>query len=88
MRAVAMPVADPRLEFHWPPDPGLLIQGFPIHGPRRAVGHLQAKSWSPARLRASSGVPGAVGTPDQRGRCEILRDFGHGVWRSPAKSEA
>ena len=30
MRAVAVPMADPQLEFHWIPDPGFLIQGFLI----------------------------------------------------------
>ena len=30
MRAVAVPMADPRLEFHWTPDPGFLIQSFLI----------------------------------------------------------
>ena len=28
--------ADPRLEFHWLPDPGFLSQGFLIQCPRRA----------------------------------------------------
>ena len=30
MRAAAVPVADPQLEFHWLPDRGFLIQGFLI----------------------------------------------------------
>ena len=29
MSAVAILMADPQLEFHWLPDPGFLIQGFP-----------------------------------------------------------
>ena len=35
MRAVAIPMADPHLELHRLPDPGFLIQGFLIQGPRR-----------------------------------------------------
>ena len=35
MREVAIPVADPQSEFHRLPDPGSLIQGFLIRGPRR-----------------------------------------------------
>ena len=35
MMTAAMPMADPRLEFHWLPDPGFLIQGFLIQCPRR-----------------------------------------------------
>ena len=35
MRAVAVPMADPQLEFHWTPDPGFLIQGFLIQCPHR-----------------------------------------------------
>ena len=35
MRAVAIPMADPQLEFHWLPDPRFLIQGFLIQGLRR-----------------------------------------------------
>ena len=32
-RAVAVPMADPQLEFHWIPDPGFLIQKFPYPMP-------------------------------------------------------
>ena len=37
MRAVAVPTADPRLEFHWIPDPGFLIQGFLIQCLHRSI---------------------------------------------------
>ena len=36
MRAVAIPIADPHLEFHWLPNHGFLIQDFLIQGPRRS----------------------------------------------------
>ena len=35
-RAMAIPMADPQLEFHWLPEPGFLIQGFLIQGFRHA----------------------------------------------------
>ena len=35
MMAVAIPMADPQLEFRWLPDPGFLIRGFLIQGFRR-----------------------------------------------------
>ena len=37
IRAAAIPTADLQLELHWLPDPGFLIQGFLIQGPRRII---------------------------------------------------
>eukprot|EP00959_Pyramimonas_sp_CCMP1952_P472940 9500881-Pyramimonas_sp.AAC.1 len=36
MRAAVMSMAKPRLEFHRPPDPGFLIEGFHIQCPDRS----------------------------------------------------
>ena len=44
MRAAAIPMADPRLEPHWLPDPGFLIQGFLVQGLRRTWDSL---IWAP-----------------------------------------
>ena len=51
MRAVAAPMADPQLEFHWIPDPGFLIQGFLIQCLHRS---LQGMADSGAQARRCS----------------------------------
>ena len=48
MRAVAVPMADPQLEFHWIPDPGFLIQGFLIQCLHRIDGFTMENTTHPA----------------------------------------
>ena len=45
MRVVAIPMADPQLELHWVPDPGILIQGFLIQCLRRIRELLEARTY-------------------------------------------
>ena len=66
MRAVAVPMADPQLEFHWIPDPGFLIQDFLIQclhracGPARGV-KLFALPWASWPVGASRAVQALFG---------------------------
>ena len=45
MRVVAIPMADPQLELHWVPDPGILIQGFLMQCLRRIRELLEARTY-------------------------------------------
>ena len=78
MRAVAIPMADRQLEFHWLPDPGFPIQGFLIQGPRRIRALLIATARFPSRFRSGRTLgqaQGAIFHPrfeDRDSRCELF----------------
>ena len=61
MRAVAMPMAEPPLEFHQLPDPGFLIQGFLIQGPRAVRSHFGSSLLGRARGAGRLGSMAAGG---------------------------
>ena len=61
MRAVAVPMADPQLDFHWIPDPGFLIQGFLIQCRRRIYEDVE-KAPTLVLARPALG-PGSVRMP-------------------------
>ena len=93
-----MPMADPQLEFHWLPDPGFLIQGFLIHGPRRiteaqskAVGKLQETSLESrtetiAQVAAKLGKATTHGSNRKTGPQDV-KDFRRARKQAPTKEE-
>ena len=50
MMAVAVPMGDPQLEFHWISDPGFLIQDFLIQCLHRMVNMMPSICFCPSPL--------------------------------------
>ena len=59
------------VEFHWPPDPGFLIQGFFIQGPRRM--------WEPLEVAKECA---ASGSGNISRICDVIGGTLHFLYRT------